>query len=130
MPKIKKVIIVEDEKDLAEMYKEKLISQGFRVNIITDSRKAMTKIKQGADMVLLDILMPGLNGFELLKKIKSDKNICEIPVVVLTNIGSESADKDRNLALSLGAVDYMVKSLNTPLDVLNKINKILSSINK
>lgn len=110
---------------LVEMYKEKLKYEGFKVSVATDGKKAIPKIKQGADLVLLDILMPGLNGFEVLKKIKADKNLAKIPVIVLTNIGGESVDKDKNMALSLGASDYLVKALNTPEQVLNKVKNIL-----
>jgi DNA-binding response OmpR family regulator len=123
----KRILIVEDEIELVEMYKEKLKKEGFRVLTVNDGKRALMRIKQGADLILLDILMPGLNGFEVLKRIKSDSQTNNIPVIVLTNIGSESADKDKNLALSLGAADYMVKSLNTPDSVVKKINLVLSS---
>ena len=123
----KRILIVEDEIELVEMYKEKLKKEGFRVLTVNDGKRALVRIKQGADLILLDILMPGMNGFEVLKKIKSDSETNDIPVIVLTNIGSESADKDKNLALSLGAADYMVKSLNTPDSVVKKINLVLNN---
>lgn len=123
----KKVLIVEDDEVLSEMYKEKLKLEGYKVSTANDGKKALGRIKLGADLILLDILMPGLNGFEVLKRIKNDKTISQIPVVVLTNIGGESLDKDKNLALSLGATDYMIKALNTPEDVVNKIRIILSN---
>lgn len=122
----KKIVLVEDDNSLVEMYKEKLKLEGFRVTSVTDGKKAMPKIKLGADLILLDILMPGLNGFEILKRIKKDSCVNEIPVIVLTNIGSDSFDNDRKLALSLGATDYLIKSLNTPDEVVKKINSILS----
>lgn len=123
----KKILIIEDNEVLVEMYKEKLILEGFKVSAVTDSRKAIAKIKQGADLILLDILMPGINGFEILKKINTDATIKnDIPVIVLTNIGSESVDNDKKLAMSLGANDYLIKSLNTPETVVSKICEILS----
>lgn len=121
----KRILIIEDDPSLVEMYKEKLKIEGFRVATVMDGKKAMARIKQGADLILLDILMPGLNGFEILKKIKANRDSRKIPVIVLTNIGGESIDKDKNLALSLGATDYLVKALNTPEDVVNKINSVL-----
>lgn len=121
----KRILIVEDDKILVEMYKEKLKAEGFLVTAALDGKKALPKIKKGADLILLDILMPGLNGFEVLKLIQQDDKQKTIPVVVLTNIGSESFDKDKELALSLGATDYMIKALNTPEDVVKKINSIL-----
>ena len=122
----KKVLIIEDDEILLEMYKEKLKLEGFKVSTANDGKKALIRIKSGADLILLDILMPGLNGFEVLKKIKNDEDVSDIPVVVLTNIGGESLDKDKSLALSLGATDYMIKALNTPEQVVSKIKKILS----
>lgn len=122
----KKILIIEDDELLLEMYKEKLKLEGFRVSTASDGRKALVRIKSGADLILLDILMPELNGFEVLKRIKADKTVADTPVIVLTNIGGESLDKDRNLALSLGATDYMIKALNTPEQVVEKIKKILA----
>jgi len=121
----KRILIVEDDQALVEMYKEKLKLEGFLVSTAMDGKKAISKIKQGADLILLDILMPGLNGFEVLKKMRLDTDHKEIPVIVLTNIGSDSFDSDKKLALSLGATDYMIKALNTPEDVVRKINEIL-----
>ena len=122
----KRVLIVEDDRILVEMYKEKLKSAGFSVTTALDGKKALPKIKKGADLILLDILMPGLNGFEVLKKIQENDIQKNIPVLVLTNIGSDSFDKDKSLAMSLGATDYMIKALNTPEDVVKRINDILA----
>lgn len=124
--KKKKILIVEDDPTLVEMYKEKLKSEGFLVNTVMDGKKAIYKIKQGADLILLDILMPGLNGFEVLKKIQGNEDTKQIPVLVLTNIGSDSFDNDKKLALSLGARDYMIKALNTPDDVVKKVYSVLN----
>lgn len=121
----KRILIVEDDQTLVEMYKEKLKLEGFLVSTAMDGKRAISKVKQGADLILLDILMPGLNGFEVLKKIRLDDNNKLVPVLVLTNIGSESFDSDKKLALSLGATDYMIKALNTPDDVIAKINTLL-----
>jgi len=123
----KKIIIIEDDVAIVEMYKEKLKLEGFNVATATDGKKALPRIKQGGDLILLDILMPGLNGFEVLKRIKKNPSISKIPVIVLTNIGTDSFDSDKKLALSLGATDYLIKSLNTPSEVVKKINAILSS---
>jgi len=121
----KSVMIIEDDETLVSMYKEKLKNEGFRVLTVTDSKLAMQRVRQGADLILLDILMPNLNGFEVLKRIKSDAATKNVPVIVLTNIGSESIDNDRKLAISLGAVDYMIKSLNTPETVVKRIKEII-----
>jgi len=121
----KSIMIIEDDETLISMYKEKLKNVGYRVLTVSDSKLAMQRVRQGADLILLDILMPNLNGFEVLKRIKKDPATKNIPVIVLTNIGSESIDSDRKLAMSLGASEYMIKSLNTPESVVNKIKEII-----
>ncbi len=123
--KKKTVILIEDDQSLVEMYKEKLKNEGFRVLTVTDGRIAMQRAREGADIILLDVLLPNINGFEILKKLKDDNSTKNIPVLVLTNVGSESVDSDTKLAISLGAKGYMVKSLNTPEDVVNKIREIV-----
>ena len=125
MERKKSVLLIEDDLALVEMYKDKLKDEGFRVLSVTDGKLAMQRIRQGADLILLDILMPNINGFEILKRIKNEKEIKDIPVIVLTNIGSSSIDNDKKLAFSLGAADYMIKSLNTPSDVVKKIEALL-----
>ncbi len=126
----KRILLIEDDPMLVEMYREKLKMEGFRVATVGDGKKAIARVKQGADLILLDILMPGMNGFEVLKKIKGDNETKEIPVIVLTNIGTELTDNDKNLALSLGATDFMIKSLNTPDDVVDRIRAILAETEK
>ncbi len=121
----KRILVVEDDPMLIDMYKDKLKYEGFRVSTATDGKKALARVKQGADLIMLDILMPGLNGFEVLKRLKANKETRDIPVIVFTNIGSELSDNDKNLALSLGATDFMIKSLNTPDEVVSKIRTIL-----
>ena len=125
MERKKSVLLIEDDLALVEMYKDKLKDEGFRVLSVTVGKLAMQRIRQGADLILLDILMPNINGFEILKRIKNEKEIKDIPVIVLTNIGSSSIDNDKKLAFSLGAADYMIKSLNTPSDVVKKIEALL-----
>ena len=121
----KSILLIEDDLAIQEMYKEKLREEGYRVLTVTDGKVAMQRIRQGADLILLDILMPNLNGFEILKRAKSEDGTKNIPVIVLTNIGSDSIDSDKKLAFSLGAADYMIKSLNTPSNVVQKIKSLL-----
>ena len=78
----KSILIVEDDLMLVEMYRDKLKSEGFRVFTVSDGKKALQRISQGADAILLDILMPSLNGFEILKKVKNNAKTKNIPVIV------------------------------------------------
>lgn len=122
----KTILLIEDDVALVDMYKTKLRNEGFRVLTVTDGQKAITKARSGVDLILLDILLPNLNGFEILKRIKAEPKLSQIPVIVLTNIGSKSIDSDKQLAMSLGAVDYMIKSLNTPNSVVASVRTHLS----
>lgn len=124
--KKKTILIIEDDVAIVEMYKEKLKNEGFRVLTANDGRIALQRLKESVDLILLDILMPKLNGFEVLKKLKNNDQTKNIPVIVLTNIGSESIDNDKKLAFSLGASDYMIKSLNTPNDVVAKVRALFA----
>lgn len=120
------ILLIEDDQPLMEMYKDMLRLKGFKVKTASDGKKALKKIDANADLILLDILMPGLNGFEVLKAIKSNPELKDIPVIILTNIGSESNDPDKNLALYLGAEDYLIKSLHTPDQIVARVQQVLS----
>ncbi len=122
----KNILLVEDDVMLSEMYQEKLEMEGYKVTLAEDGDSAVRKIKLMPDLVLLDIMMPRMNGFDVLKNVKSDVRTKDIPVVVLTNIGSESTDSDKDLAMSLGAEDYLVKSYHTPDEVVDKVKEILT----
>jgi DNA-binding response OmpR family regulator len=85
----------------------------------------MKKATRQPSIILLDIMMPRMNGFEVLKELKSQIATKDIPVIVLTNVGSESSDNDRDLAMSLGAESYLVKSYHTPDEVINRVKAII-----
>jgi len=119
-----KVFIVEDERALADVLKEKLEKEGFDADAIYSGEKAVSLIKKKKpDIILLDLLLPGKDGFEILTELKADKNLKNIPVIVLSNL---SQDEDIKKALSLGAVDYYVKAQHPLKEVVEKVrNKIV-----
>jgi len=119
----KKILLVEDEPLLIDLYSEYFDdSEDFTLNVAVNGKEGLEKAQDGADLILLDILLPEINGFEVLRKLKQNNSTKEIPVIVFTNLGSEESDKDKQLALSLGAEDYLVKSYHTP-DELGDIIK-------
>lgn len=124
--KMKKILLIEDDSTLAEMYGEQFKLSGIEMVTAKDGVEGFKKVNSKIDLVLLDILLPDENGFEILKKLKSNKNYKKIPVVILTNLGTERADKNTHLALSLGAEDFLVKANHTPAQVVKKIEDILS----
>jgi DNA-binding response OmpR family regulator len=124
--KTKKVLLVEDEPLLIDLYQERFSEEEFKLEIARDGNEALKKADLGADLILLDILLPGINGFEVLRRLKRNLDTRDIPVIVLTNLGSEQSDSDKQLAFSLGAVDYLVKSYHTPDEMVEIINKRLA----
>ncbi|HUD20607.1 MAG TPA: response regulator [Candidatus Saccharimonadales bacterium] len=119
----KTILLVEDEPLLLDLYKEAFEESGFELEVAENGQEALKKAGDVPDLILLDILLPGINGFEILKRLKARADTRDIPVIVLTNLGSEQTDKDRQLALSLGAVDYLVKSYHTPDELVSIVDK-------
>ncbi len=123
----KKILLVEDEPFLSGMYQTKLKMENFDVAAASDGEEGLQKFKEDSfDLVLLDIMMPKHNGFEVLKVIRkdSDQKKAAIPVIMLTNLGQKS---DIEQGLLLGANDSIVKANFTPAEVVTKINKLIGS---
>ncbi len=117
------IVIVEDDTFLAQMYASKLTLEGYRVSIAPDGERGWQMIeRERPDLVLLDILMPKMDGFAVLEKIRRSMSTQNIPVILLTNM-SQKKDVERGLAL--GANDYLIKSHFIPTEVLGKIRKLL-----
>ena len=119
----KKILLVEDDKFLSEMYATKLTASGFDVEVSFDGQDALTKIKEKKpDLILLDIVLPKMDGFELLQFLRKDDSTKEISVIILTNLGQkEEVEK----GLKLGANDYIIKAHFTPTEVVAKAKKLL-----
>ena len=118
-----KVLLIEDEELLFKMYRTKLELENFEVEIATDGEEGLAKARKfKPDLILLDIVMPRLNGIEVLKKIKADSIIKWIPVVMLTNTASGAAIQE---CLQAGALGYIIKSNGTPSMHLQEIKKFL-----
>lgn len=123
----KTVLLVEDEPLLIDLYEERFSEEDFKVKTAETGEDALIACSRGPiDLILLDILLPGINGFEVLRRLKANVDTRDIPVIVLTNLGSEQSDKDKQLAISLGAVDYLVKSYHTPDEMVEIIHRQLA----
>ena len=117
-----KILIIDDEQDLVKLVKEILEMEGFQVSSAYDGEEGLRKaISEIPDLILLDIRMPGVNGFQVLERLKIDKATSHIPVVMLT---TSALRQDRDKAFDLGAVDYVVKSLEG-FELGERIHKIL-----
>jgi len=123
-PNNKKVLIIEDDPFIADVYVLKLESEGYDVEAAEDGLKGLEMLKKKKyDIILLDILMPNLDGFKVLERIKLLPDLNKVPVVILTNL---SQKKDIKKGLELGAVDYIIKTKFTPTEVVKTINKVLA----
>jgi CheY-like chemotaxis protein len=119
-----KVLIIEDDPLLSRMYQIIFSTNGYEVSVAGNGEEGLDQIRSWKpDLALLDIMMPKLNGMEVLKKIKSDPDISGIPVVVLTNLAGNT---DVQAALGLGAVRYIIKSENKPKKVEEIVRGILA----
>jgi two-component system, OmpR family, phosphate regulon response regulator PhoB len=117
----KYILIVEDDSFIATAYKEGLEREGFEVEVADDGEIAVLMMsKKIPDLILLDLIMPVMDGFEVLSRIKKDATLNKVPVVILSNLGQES---DIEKGKSLGAEDYLVKADHTLDDVVSVIKK-------
>jgi DNA-binding response OmpR family regulator len=117
------ILVVEDDKYLADLYVTKLKIEGFLVEVANDGNTGVELAKKVIpDLVLLDLLLPGIDGFEVLKQLKDDDKTQNISVILLTNLNSPD---DIKKGLELGAVDYMVKAHFVPAEIVNKVKNIL-----
>ncbi len=119
---IAKILLVEDDEMIIEMYKLRFEAEGYGVDITEKGSEAIELAKKMPDIILLDIILPEIDGFNILQALKSDTDTKNIPVLLLTNLTQES---DKEKAINMGAVDYMVKSMFTPSDVIQKIKEII-----
>lgn len=116
-----KILVVEDDPFIQEMYRRKLMEMGYFVSLACSGKEGLNCLeKELANLILLDVVMPVMNGFEMLEILKKDDVYKKIPVILLTNL---SQQEDIRKGLVLGAVDYMVKAHFTPSEVVEKIKK-------
>src|SRR3990172_1335443 len=128
MPKGTKILMVDDDKMLIDLYKERLELAGYTVEISRDGEEGLAKIHSiKPDLVLLDIMMPKVNGYEALASIKSDPTTKNTPVIILSAL---MRDINKTKAVQSGADDYIIKSEAMPADVIKKIESVLKKYNK
>ncbi|MBU0722436.1 response regulator [Patescibacteria group bacterium] len=115
----KKILLVEDDQYIVRAYKDGLMRAGFEVLIASDGNEALEKIKKDLpDLILLDLIMPVKNGFEVLEELKMNGETKKIPVAILSNLGQDS---DIKKGKALGAIDYLIKSNFSMKEVVEKV---------
>lgn len=121
----KRILLVEDDDILADVYTTRLEAEGFTAKRVANGEEALSvAINFKPDLIVLDVMMPQVSGFDVLDIIRNTAEVSDIKVVMLTALGQ---DKDRARAEKLGISDYLVKSQVTIADVMDRIHQILAS---
>ena len=116
-----KILLAEDDKFISKAYQDGLGRAGFEVIAAYDGNEALNKIKsKKPNIILLDLIMPEKNGFEVLEEIKTDNDLKNIPIIILSNLGQAS---DIQKGRDLGANDYLIKSNFSIKEVIEKMKE-------
>ena len=118
-----RVLLVEDDTFLANIYKTKFEMEGFKVTVAENGELGLNEAKKNKpDVILLDILLPKMDGFTVLEHLKDEASTKDVPVILLTNLGQKD---DVEKGLKLGAVDYLIKAHFKPSETVDKVKKVL-----
>lgn len=119
----KKILVVEDDRFLRKLLIDRLTEEGYLVDGAADGEEGLKKAKgEEIGLILLDLILPGIDGFEVLTRLKKDKDLEKIPVLILSNLGQK---EEIEKGLKLGAVDYVIKAHFTLDEIIEKIKTIL-----
>lgn len=124
------LFLVEDDALMIRMYEKAFRASGFDLKMTFDGEEAINTLKIidiKPDIAVIDVMMPKLSGFDVLRFMKADPKLKSVPVVLLTNLSDE---QDKKKGFELGAVDYLVKSEFSPKEIVDKIKEISLSYSK
>jgi two-component system, OmpR family, copper resistance phosphate regulon response regulator CusR len=122
-PNGKKILLVEDEAFIADLYARQLTLAGFETKVANDGLTGLKYLEtETFDLLLLDIMLPGINGLELLKQFRPKFPNSQMPVLMLTNLGQDAVIKE---GFELGAQGYLIKASYTPDQVVNEVKNAL-----
>jgi DNA-binding response OmpR family regulator len=120
---MKKILVVEDDQFLSNAYKLKLTKSGFETLVATDGNEALKVLEEFTpDLILLDLIMPNLDGFGTLTALNADEKLKSIPVIVASNLGQK---EDIEKAKELGAKDFIIKSNVSIEEIVQKVNSVI-----
>lgn len=117
-----KILIVEDDPLMCRMYQKTFVLEGYTVELAVDGEEGILKAKSKPDIILMDIMMPKMDGIQALEEIKKDPELKNIPVVMLTNLAESSKAEE---AIGKGAVKYIIKSEYDPKQVVELVKEVL-----
>lgn len=122
-PKNKKILLVEDEDFIRDLYLRQLTKEGFLVKAAVDGQSALDFLKSETfDLLLLDIMLPGMNGLQVLRQFKTQNPTSPMITILLTNLGQEAVIKE---GFELGAQAYLIKASYTPDQVVQEVKNAL-----
>lgn len=117
------ILLIEDDTFLASIYQKKFEMEGLRMSVADQGEKGLQDAKKKRpDLVLLDILLPKMDGFSVLEKLKADPVTRAIPVILLTNLGQKD---DVEKGLQAGAADYLIKAHFKPSEIVERVKQVL-----
>ena len=120
---MKKILLVEDDPFLIDIYTTRLKEEGFAVDVASDGSDALSKVRENKyDLMVLDIVLPNFDGWEILRDVKSSPELKDLKVIILSNL---SQKEEVEKGVSLGAVKYLIKAHYTPSQVVEEIKSLL-----
>ncbi|MBZ9571760.1 response regulator [Patescibacteria group bacterium] len=120
---MKKILLVEDDPFVIDIYTKKLKDSGFSIEVAKNGEEALKKIKEETpDLLVLDIVLPNIDGWDILKKVRTELGFEDLKVIILSNL---SQKEEVEKGFKLGAIKYFVKANYTPSQVVEEIKKIL-----
>ncbi|PIV10247.1 MAG: response regulator [Candidatus Portnoybacteria bacterium CG03_land_8_20_14_0_80_41_10] len=120
---MKKILIIEDEEVLLELLQKKLTQENYQIDVARDGQEGLNKAKESKpDLILLDIIMPKMGGFEVIEKMNQDEELKSIPIIIISNSG-QRVELDR--VKELGVKDWLIKTDFDPKEVVAKVKKQL-----
>jgi len=124
MKNMKKILIIEDEEILLDLIQRRLLQEGYQVIVAKDGEEGLRKLKEEKpDLILLDIIMPKMGGFEVMEEMNKDKDLKKIPIIIISNSGQPV---ELSRAKELGIKDWLIKTDFSPSDVVEKVKKQLN----
>ncbi len=121
----KRILLIEDDPFLSSLLKNRFTKEGFDIQLAQTGDEGSKLLKEEVfDLVLLDLILPGKSGFEVMEELNKDPNIPKIPILIISNLGQES-DKERGE--ELGAIGYLVKARTSIDSLISKVKEFLSS---
>lgn len=119
----KKLLIIEDDEHVSRVYDVKFTHEGYQTVFAKNGNEALEKIAlEKPDLIILDLMIPGKDGFAVLEEVKQNQELAAIPIIILSNLGQPS---DQERALALGAREYLVKVDYSMQEVINKVKSYL-----